>query len=288
MPTATRRPRPRRYDPAKVRAALDAELRAVRGAVAVVCAAEDARQLLQARTRLGSWTVRDLITHLARALEALPRGLRGPSTGERIDLQGYVGGLSVRAAEVADAAVRDSEALPSDEPRAVLERLDAAVVALEEAVAATEGRGELVGTALGVLTVDDFLVTRLLEVVVHGDDLTAATGAAIRHDREALATVTRLLADTLAARAPGGSVELRIPPFAVVQCVEGPRHTRGTPPNVVETEPLTWIRLATGRLPWWEAAGGSRLTASGERADLSELLPVFRERAEPPAAEGGS
>ncbi|QLH23164.1 sterol carrier family protein [Streptomyces sp. Rer75] len=121
---------------------------------------------------------------------------------------------------------------------------------------------------------DDVLVTCCVELVVHSDDLAAATGLAVPYDRQALATAVRALADGLAAKAPGGSVELRIPPFAVVQCVEGPRHTRGTPPNVVETDPLTWVRLATGRIGWSEALEAGEVTASGERADLSAHLPV--------------
>ncbi len=63
-----------------------------------------------------------------------------------------------------------------------------------------------------------------------------------------------------------------MPPYAVVQCVEGPRHTRGTPPNVVETDPLTWIRLATGRLAWADALAEAKVSASGERADIGGLL----------------
>jgi Bacterial SCP ortholog len=65
-----------------------------------------------------------------------------------------------------------------------------------------------------------------------------------------------------------------VPPYAVVQCIPGPRHTRGTPPNVVEADPLTWVALATGRLGWAEAAHDGRVRASGERADLSALLPL--------------
>jgi hypothetical protein len=82
---------------------------------------------------------------------------------------------------------------------------------------------------------------------------------------------TRLLAEILAAQAPGRSVELRVPPYVAVQAVAGPRHTRGTPPNVVETDPLTWIRLATGRIAWTDAP----VQASGQRADLSAHLPVL-------------
>jgi hypothetical protein len=91
-------------------------------------------------------------------------------------------------------------------------------------------------------------------------------------DRAVLATAVRLSLRTLAELAPGNSVEVRVPPFAAVQCVEGPRHTRGTPPNVIETDPRTWILLATGRLSWADAR--DRISASGERADLSSRLPV--------------
>lgn len=94
------------------------------------------------------------------------------------------------------------------------------------------------------------------------------------YDPAALGLVTRLLAARLAAAAPGRSVEVRVPPFAAVQCVEGPRHTRGTPGSVVETDPLTWLDLATGRISWAEAVGAGRVRASGERSDLSAFLPL--------------
>ncbi|MBB2933072.1 hypothetical protein FHX82_000092 [Amycolatopsis bartoniae] len=94
--------------------------------------------------------------------------------------------------------------------------------------------------------------------------------------RQALAAAVRLSLRALAADAPGRSVEVRVPPFAAVQCVEGPRHTRGTPPNVIETDPRTWLELATGRLGWAQAVEDGRVTASGTRADLSHWLPVAR------------
>jgi hypothetical protein len=85
---------------------------------------------------------------------------------------------------------------------------------------------------------------------------------------------TRYLLEELAARAPGRTVEVRVPPFGAVQCVEGPRHTRGTPPNVVETDAQTWLGLATGRLAWVDAVTTGAVRASGERADLSDFLPI--------------
>lgn len=92
----------------------------------------------------------------------------------------------------------------------------------------------------------------------------------------ALRVAVRYLLDALASVAPGRSVEVRVPPYAAVQCVEGPRHTRGTPGGVVETAPSTWLALATGRLGWAEAVAQGRLSASGERSDLSRYLPLAR------------
>lgn len=78
----------------------------------------------------------------------------------------------------------------------------------------------------------------------------------------------------LAQRAPGASVEVRVPPYAAAQVIPGVRHTRGTPPAVVETDADTWIALATGALTWDEAQVQGRVRASGERADLSAYLPL--------------
>ena len=87
----------------------------------------------------------------------------------------------------------------------------------------------------------------------------------------------RALLAALAERAPGRSVEMRVPPYGAIQCVEGPRHTRGTPPNVVETDPITFVLLATGRLDWDEAVQNGLIRASGTRADLSGYLPCWAE-----------
>lgn len=93
-------------------------------------------------------------------------------------------------------------------------------------------------------------------------------------DRPATIRAVRYLLEELGERAPGGSVEVRVPPAGVVQVLEGPRHVRGTPPNVVETTMQTWLELATGALTWDDAVGSGRVSASGLRADLSELLPL--------------
>ena len=97
------------------------------------------------------------------------------------------------------------------------------------------------------------------------------SGSASRADLKA---ATWHLLTLLAQKAPGASVEVRVPPFAVVQCIAGARHTRGTPPAVVETDAATWIALARGTLSWSDAR--SRVRASGERSDLSPHLPLTR------------
>ncbi|WP_420812892.1 sterol carrier family protein [Micromonospora zingiberis] len=93
-------------------------------------------------------------------------------------------------------------------------------------------------------------------------------------ERSVFREAVRALLTTLADRAPGRSVEVRVPPYGVVQCVSGPRHTRGTPPNTVEMDPATWLGLATGRLVWTQAVTEGRVRASGNRADLSPYLPL--------------
>ena len=107
--------------------------------------------------------------------------------------------------------------------------------------------------------------------------------------RADVAAAVRWTLEELAVRAPGGSVEVRVPPFGAVQCVQGPRHTRGTPPNVVETDPRTWLRLAVGEVTFAEAVAAGAVSASGARADLGGLLPVAGRPAPgaPPADQPG-
>lgn len=93
-------------------------------------------------------------------------------------------------------------------------------------------------------------------------------------DRTTVATAVRHTLELLAEQVPGHAVEVRVPPYGVVQCGRGPRHTRGTPPTVVETDPGTWLALAVGTLAWADAHESARVAASGLRADLSGWLPV--------------
>jgi hypothetical protein len=94
-------------------------------------------------------------------------------------------------------------------------------------------------------------------------------------DRTTLALAVRYTLQLLAEQSPGGTVEVRVPPYGAVQCVEGPKHTRGTPPNVVETDAATWLALATGGMGWAAARETGRVHASGQRADLSRVVPVI-------------
>lgn len=99
-------------------------------------------------------------------------------------------------------------------------------------------------------------------------------GDAEQPPRALVGAAVKSSARWLAQQVPGRSVEVRVPPHVAVQCIEGPRHTRGTPPNVVETDARTWLRLVTGRITWDAAVAEGAVAASGNRADLSAVLPL--------------
>lgn len=265
MPPAKKRTRT--YDPAKTRTAVLTQFGNVRQAVATLT-----EEQLAGPTRLGDWTVRDLAAHLTMAVEAISGSLeRDAPPKQALALPDWPFTTADRAEDISDntrtlaLANPDLDALFARTEQRITESLD------------KTPHDRLIGSRTGAMTLADYLVTRTVELIVHTDDLNAALPGRldIPYDRQALAACTRLLADALAVKAPGGSTEVRIPPFAVVQCVEGLRHTRGTPPNVVETDPLTWIRLATGRVTWQDALQEAKVSASGERADLGALLPLM-------------
>lgn len=267
-PTAGRRRRTRSYDPATTRAALVAQVGHVRDAVHRLTAHQFGLE-----SGLPGWDVRLLVVHLTGQIRAVRDVLAEPAP----DPAPPVTSLSTWAlstAEVADRLDRatrlEREAYP-DPVAAVDGEAERLGPVLDEAVRADR----IIPHVFGAMRALDFTVTRLVELVVHSDDLARATGIDVALDRRAVAAVVRLLADAFAEKAPGNSVELRVPPHAAVQCVAGPRHTRGTPPNVVETDPLTWIRLATGRLDWAGAVADAAIAASGDRADLGRYLPVL-------------
>jgi Bacterial SCP ortholog len=140
------------------------------------------------------------------------------------------------------------------------DRLLAAVTAQRAALGAGGWDGPVTAGALGAACVAAVI---------------AAADADLEPQREALRGAVMHTLGLLETIAPGRAVEVRVPPFAAIQCVAGPRHTRGTPPNVVETDAVTWIMLATGREDWAFAMASGAVTASGLRADVSAYLPLL-------------
>lgn len=281
MPTAKRSGarRARTYDPEKTWTALTAQVRALSAAAHAL----DERRLALP-SGLPGWDVRLLLAHVVDQIEATPRLLAEPAppaTGGGagvVDLPSWAVSTAGIADRLDERTRREADRVAAeygDGPAALASAVDAAAERLAAARPEAVRTDRLLPHRFGPMTALDMTVTRLVELVVHSDDLTRATGVDIPLDRTAVAAVVRLLADALAAKAPGAAVEVRIPPYAAIQCIEGPRHTRGTPPNVVETDPLTWIRLATGRTAWEAAREEGTVTASGDRADLTEVLPVL-------------
>jgi uncharacterized protein (TIGR03083 family) len=214
---------------------------------------------------LPGWRVAELVAHLGMMLTSVPPVLRTSAAERPLSIAQYLARYPQAA-----TAIRDRElALTADDPLTG-RRL------VNEGLAAITYPATVAG-ARGPIRRDDYLTTRVIELVVHADDLARSLPDRPEPEitRPALKLTATTLAKVLAERAPGRSVELRVPPYTAVQCVEGPRHTRGTPPNVVETDPLTWVRLAAGRLGWSEAVEAAKVRASGPRADLAEWLPVL-------------
>jgi uncharacterized protein (TIGR03083 family) len=222
---------------------------------------------------LPGWTVAELAAHVGMGLRTTHVTLGRPTPDRATTIDRYVAGYEPAKDEIRDIVIADARGHdPAEVLAAVHAERDAAATAIADLPPARAVQG-----ARGPLSVADYLLTRAIEMVVHADDLSRSLPdrEPVELDRTALRLVTQALTEILAARAPGRSLELRVPPYAAVQCVEGPRHTRGTPPNVVETDPVTWLRLAAGRVPWSEVVGTASLHASGERADLSRVLPLL-------------
>jgi hypothetical protein len=241
-------------------------------------------------TRLPGWRVGDLAFHCFNRLQALP-----PVVASRpvLDVANYLSampcGIEVSPGDETSTAT-STAALPDGaiSPTQVKRRLRDAVGAFGAWLGDTDV-DSCVGTQAGPMRAADFLVARCIEGAVHALDFAALDFAALDFaaldipvavraagpERDAVKVAVRGLLGVLVANAPGRSVEVRVPPVAAVQCVEGPRHTRGTPPNVVETDPITWIELAAGRLAWSAATDDGRVRASGERSDLRWLLPLL-------------
>jgi uncharacterized protein (TIGR03083 family) len=221
---------------------------------------------------LAGWDVRTLLGHVVLVRDGLHSRLPSRSAEAAVPAAGFVARYRTDAARIAESTLATTA---DHRPGELISRLRVTaplVAAAQQVTDRTVIRG-----ARGPITALDWAKTRLVELVVHCDDLSRSVPdrEAVPLRRAALGGATRTLAEILAAQAPGRSVELRVPPFVAVQAVAGPRHTRGTPPNVVETDPLTWLRLATGRLALADAVAAGRVRARGSRADLTPYLPVL-------------
>jgi uncharacterized protein (TIGR03083 family) len=256
-----------RYDEAKVRAALSAQARIVVSWLSTV----DSHEWTDASV-LPGWTVGVLAGHVTDVLRSIPTLLSRAGTGPPKPLAGHFPAETASPSDVdRDEVVQTWSGVPGADVVA------AARSAAEALAPALESVPAVIAVRAGPATGTDVLLTRIWELVVHLDDLgrSLPAHAAPASDPGAVRLAVRATADLLAARAPGRTVEVRIPPYAAVQCVAGPRHTRGTPPNVVETDPTTWLRLAFGRTHWPDELAAGHVHASGERSDLSAQLPLI-------------
>jgi uncharacterized protein (TIGR03083 family) len=218
---------------------------------------------------LPGWDLRTLLGHIVGSKEGMTEWLVTRSADRPLPPATYVRAYRPAAADISAQTV----AITGDNPPvALLERLRAPLAAPDGSAA-----GTVIAGPRGPVTARDFVRLRVLDLVVHCDDF--ARSLPDRDPpplaRAPLATTVRMLAEMLAANAPGRSVEVRIAPFVAVQAVAGPPHKRGTPPNVVETDPVTWLRVTTGRQSFADGVTTGTIRASGTRADLSPYLPLL-------------
>ncbi|HEU5271965.1 MAG TPA: sterol carrier family protein [Jatrophihabitans sp.] len=221
---------------------------------------------------LPGWHVRLLSGHVLMIFRGLLGAWDAPVDEPPLALYEYVARYREDAAAI-DAVT--AELAADRTPDDLLAELDLLLERVGSRLA--EPMPKVVRAPRGPIAAADYLTTRIFEVLAHADDLSRSLPERepIAFDRKALAAGVRGLAGMLAGKYPGRSVEVRVPPFAAVQAIEGPRHTRGTPPNVVETDGTTFLRLATGRADWAEAVAAGLVRASGNRADLSAYLPLL-------------
>lgn len=221
---------------------------------------------------LDGWDVRTLLGHLVLIHEGLRRVLGTRAPDRPVPAAEYVRRYRASAEQIAVRTAASTGARTPAELLALLREADMVRAAAQDVSERTVLDGPR-----GAITAQDWLVTRLVDLVVHCDDLSRSLPdrTPVKLHRPALAAAVRSTAETLAAQSPGRSVEVRVPPFVAVQAIEGPRHTRGTPPNVVETDALTWLRLATGRAAFADAVATGAVRASGNRCDLTAYLPLL-------------
>ena len=225
---------------------------------------------------LPGWTIADLAAHLAMVAKSAGEITVAPKDSTSLTPVTYMGRYEAAADDIADAA-RKLAGKANGSAHDLLLVLDEYY---ESALRNLERFGDddpVVLAPRGPIRLSDYLATRAVELAVHSDDLARSVPGIEppTMPRDVTRLAVRTLLDGLAERVPGRAVEVRVPPFGAVQCISGQRHTRGTPPNVIETDATTWLRLASGRLTWQDAVTDDQVNASGDRADLSMYLPVF-------------
>ncbi|WP_322767786.1 sterol carrier family protein [Frankia sp. Cr1] len=269
-----------RRDDRKLVSAVVGQWERIAERAAVLAAQECARP-----SRLPGWSAADLVLHTAGSAAALAAALAGPpppaadARPERLlSVESYLAapaglaGLGPRDdapnGTAADTGTAAETRWGAGERGRLRSRLGDGIAAAVAGLAGVDPARPVM-TAAGGMRLGDLLVALAVDGVVHGLDL------GVDPHRDAVRIVVRTFTGLLVARAPGRCVEVRVPPFAAVQVVDGPRHTRGTPPNVVETDPVTFVDVAVGRLSWVDAAADGRVRASGSRADLRPYLPLL-------------
>lgn len=221
-------------------------------------------------TRLDDWDLRLLTGHLLAVQDITTRFLAEETQSRPANLVTVVRSVRARQAEIDELTRGVSGRDPGPRLAQQLRRNVGELASWEDRTIPEVLEGSPPMRAL------DFLRLTAVEWIVHADDIAHAIGEEIPLERQAMADAVRCMAETLAQANPGGSIEVRVPPFSAVQCgaAGDPTHTRGTPPNVVECEPIVFLRLATGRVRFAETIGHG-LSASGSRADISAFLPVL-------------
>lgn len=222
---------------------------------------------------LPGWSVGDLAAHLALVADSVA-ALQPADPGTRpLSIARYVAEYAGAAAQVDEL----TRGMGGSDPAVVWDRMDQRFTAAQARLDELGTSDPVVAARRGPIRLGDFLATRVVEVVVHADDLARSLPERPAPDpgRQGERLAVRVLLDVLAERAPGRSVEVRVPPHAAVQCIPGPRHTRGTPPAVIELTPTTWLRLASGRTTWDDAVSGGHVQVSGQRADLAPYLSLL-------------
>lgn len=258
---------PTQPDPARIRDALFTQADLVAGWLAGLDDAE-----WKAPSILPDWSVTVLSGHLVGVLRNLP--LIRPTAEPARSLAEHFPPES--ATPLDTDRVEELATWGAATPADMLADYAAAVAAARDTLTSTPLTGN-VAVGRGSAALADLLRTRVWEFVVHADDLgrSLPDRPAPELDPGAVRIAARGFGDLLAGRVPGRSVELRVPPYFAIQCIPGPRHTRGTPPNVVETDPITWVRLACGRVRWADQVAAGTVRASGDRSDLSGYLPLL-------------